>query len=96
MHRQSFWEGVLEDSLRKLADPKGVAVISPTGKPLTIDPLNVALAKAGVYNALAQKQITTWANLRNDAAHGQFTKYDAEQVRQMLIFVQKFCSDYLT
>jgi uncharacterized protein (DUF2164 family) len=88
--------GVLEDSLRKLADSKCVAVVSPTGKPLTIDPLNVALAKAGVYNALVQKQITTWANLRNDAAHGQFTKYDAEQVRQMLLFVQKFCSDFLS
>ena len=88
--------GVLEDSLRKLAVSKGVSIFSSVGKPLTIDPLNAALAKAGAYNALVQKQVTTWANLRNDAAHGQFTKYDAEQVRQMLLFVQKFCSDYLS
>jgi hypothetical protein len=88
--------GVLEDSLRKLADSLGVATVSTAGKPLTIDPLNVTLVKAGAYNALVQKQITTWANLRNDAAHGQFSKYDAEQVHQMLLFVQKFCADHLS
>jgi hypothetical protein len=87
--------GVLEDSLRTLAVRKGVSAITVLGKPLTIDPLNIALAKAGVYNPLVQKQITSWATLRNDAAHGQFAKYDADQVRLMLLFVQKFCADYL-
>jgi len=53
------------------------------------------LAKAGAYGALVQKQITSWANLRNDAAHGHFAKYDVDQVRQMLLFTQKFCADYL-
>jgi len=86
---------VLEDSLRKVAQPSGVATTAANGKSLTIDPLNVALAKAGIYGPLVQKQITTWANLRNDAAHGNFSKYDAEQVRQMLLFVQKFCGDFL-
>jgi hypothetical protein len=86
---------VLEDSLRALATRKGSPIVSPAGKPLTIDPLNVALAKAGTYGPLVQKQITSWANLRNDAAHGHFSKYDADQVRQMLLFVQKFSSDYL-
>jgi hypothetical protein len=86
---------VLEDALRKVATAAGVATVSPNGKPLTIDPLNVAIAKTGTYGPLVQKQITTWANLRNDAAHGNFSKYDAEQTRQMLLFVQKFCADYL-
>ncbi len=86
---------VLEDSLRKIADANGVAVLSSKGKPLTLDPLNAALAKKGVYNALVQKQITSWADLRNDAAHGHFDQYDSDQVQQMLLFVQKFCADYL-
>jgi hypothetical protein len=86
---------VLEDSLRKLAATHNVPVTSSGGKALTIDPLNVALAKAGAYGPLVQKQITTWANLRNDAAHGHFEKYDQDQVKQMLLFVQKFCADYL-
>ena len=86
---------VLEDSLRKIAGTNGVAVLSSKGKPLTLDPLNAALAKKGVYNALVQKQITSWANLRNDAAHGHFDRYDSDQVQQMLLFVQKFCADHL-
>lgn len=86
---------VLEDSLRKIAGSHSVPTVGPNGKPLTMDPLNVSIAKATVYGPLVQKQITSWANLRNDAAHGHFSKYDAAQVRQMLAFVQKFCADYL-
>ncbi|MGC2457044.1 MAG: hypothetical protein WA435_03505 [Gallionellaceae bacterium] len=86
---------VLEDSLRKIADANGVPTAGSKGQPLTLDPLNVALVKKEVYGPLVQKQITSWANLRNDAAHGHFTNYDAAQVKQMLFFVQKFCADFL-
>lgn len=85
----------LEDALRKLATARNVSILSAAGKPLTIDPMNVALAKDGAYGALVQKQVTTWATLRNDAAHGHFARYDSAQVKQMLLFVQKFCADYL-
>ena len=102
LHRENYKDAaavllgaVLEDSLRKVADANGVSILNSKGKPLTIDPLNAALAKKGVYNALVQKQITSWANLRNDAAHGKFSEYDSGQVRQMLLFVQKLCADYL-
>lgn len=86
---------ILEDSLRKVAEVNRVDTLNSKGKPLTIDPLNAALARRGVYNALVQKQITSWANLRNDAAHGHFDRYDSDQVQQMLIFVQKFCANFL-
>ena len=86
---------VLEDSLRKIADASGVSTVGSKGRPLTLEPLNVALAKKGDYGPLVKKQITSWANLRNDAAHGHFANYDAAQVKQMLLFVQKFCADYL-
>jgi len=86
---------VLEDSLRKLAESNGVPTNGSNGRPLTMDPLNAGLAKSGVYGQLIQKQVTSWANLRNDAAHGNSDAYDADQVRQMLLFVQKFCGDYL-
>ena len=69
---------VLEDSLRKIADANGVDILNSKGMPLTLDPLNISLAKKGVYNALVQKQITSWANLRNDAAHGHFDRYDSD------------------
>jgi hypothetical protein len=87
--------GVLEDALRKLAQSSGLPLEGSSGRPLTIDPLNTALFKAGVYKPLTQKQITSWAELRNSAAHGHYTNYTADDVRQMLYFVQKFCGDYL-
>lgn len=86
---------VLEDTLRKIAEANSIPVTNQKGKPLTIDPLNIEVSKQGVYGPLVQKQVTSWANLRNDAAHGHFDKYDESQVKHMLLFVQKFCADYL-
>jgi len=86
---------VLEDGLRKLAEANGISTINESGKTLTIDPLNSELAKAGVYNKLVQKQITSWADLRNNAAHGHYDQYDKKQVEMMLLFTQGFFSKYL-
>lgn len=86
---------VLEDTLRKLAYSNGIQTVNAKGKPLTIDPLNSELVKVGVYNKLVQKQITSWADLRNNAAHGHYDKYDSKQVEIMLLFVQTFCADHL-
>jgi hypothetical protein len=88
---------VLEDTLRKLAEANVnvIATRKHNGNPLTIDPLNVECAKAGIYDKLVQKQVTGWGDLRNKAAHGEYGEYDADQVRMMLLFVKKFASDYL-
>ncbi len=51
---------VLEDSLRKISDAHRLPT-TRNARQLTIDPLDVALAQAGVYGALIQKQVTTWA-----------------------------------
>ena len=76
---------VLEDSLRKIADSNGIETLKANGKPLSMEPLNVSLRKKEAYGPLVQKQITSWANLRNDAAHGHYDRYDAEQTKQMLL-----------
>lgn len=86
---------VLEDSMRKLCVKQCLSIENENGKPLTIEPLNSSLVKAGIYNKLIQKQITSWADLRNKAAHGHYSEYDKSQVQMMLLFVQKFASDYL-
>ncbi|ARU03533.1 hypothetical protein CCO03_01500 [Comamonas serinivorans] len=86
---------VLEDGLRKLSERGGLPLLADSGKPLTIDPLNTQLAKADVYSKLVQKQITSWAHIRNKAAHGEFSEYSMEQVRMMLLFVQNFASEHL-
>lgn len=86
---------VLEDTLRKLAIKNSIAITNDKGKKLTIEPLNVELAKKEVYNQLIKKQITSWADLRNNAAHGHYEEYDKKQVGDMLLFVQSFSSEYL-
>lgn len=87
---------VLEDGLRKLCERASLPVVTDSGKRLTIDPLNAGLAKADVYSKLVQKQITSWAHVRNKAAHGEFDEYNVEQVRMMLLFVQSFAGEHLT
>jgi hypothetical protein len=86
---------VLEDTLRQLSLKSKVATVNPSGRPLTIDPLNMALAASNVYSKLVQKQITTWAHVRNKAAHGEYREYTKEQVEMMLLFVQSFCAEHL-
>ncbi|MCK9639873.1 MAG: hypothetical protein M0R39_08185 [Prolixibacteraceae bacterium] len=86
---------VLEDTLRKLAIANDISTTNEKGKLLTIEPLNVELAKKEVYNQLMRKQITSWADIRNSAAHGHYDQYDAKQVDQMQQFVQAFAADYI-
>ena len=56
--------------------------------------MNDELAKAGAYNALKKKQITAWADLRNNAAHGNTTAYTAADVGTFLRDVSDFCANY--
>jgi hypothetical protein len=84
---------VLEDTLRKLAYANGIKTTNDKGKILTMEPLNIELAKKDIYNKLVQKQITSWADLRNNAAHGHYDKYDEKQVEMMALFVQNFCAE---
>lgn len=86
---------VLEDGLRKLSERAALPLASDTGKSLTLDPLNAQLAKAEIYSKLIQKQITSWAHIRNKAAHGEFGEYTLDQVKMMLLFVQGFTAEHL-
>jgi hypothetical protein len=46
--------------------------------------MNDDLTKAGVYNSLVQKQIASFAAIRNCAAHGKINEFNAEQVKTMI------------
>jgi predicted metal-binding protein len=82
---------VLEDCLRKLCDRNSITLLAKA----TIEPMNVELAKAGIYNKLWQKKITALADLRNKAAHnlGGFTDKDVED---MIRDVRRFMEDYFS
>lgn len=64
----------------------------PIGK---LDRMNTDLAKATAYNIAKQKQITAWADLRNKAAHGEWSAYSAADVADMLSGVERFIADFL-
>ena len=85
--------GVLEATLRKTCDVHGV----PYDPRATMEPLNVALATHAppVYNKLVQKQITAWADLRNNAAHSRYSEYTKKQVADMLGWVRDFSARHL-
>ncbi len=49
------------------------------------------IAEAGrrsLVLSLEQKQITAWLQLRNDAAHGHYDRYEFEQVKAMIIGIR--------
>jgi len=74
--------GVLESHLRKLADLNGIRLDdlkNDVSVPRKAEMLNQDLGKAA-YGLLEQKQITAWLDLRNKAAHGKYTEYQATQV----------------
>lgn len=87
---------VLEDALRKIADNNGIAIEKDDGNLKTLDPLNTDIYKENIYDKLILKQVTTWGDLRNSAAHGHYDNYDEKQVHMMLEFVEKFCSEYIS
>jgi hypothetical protein len=80
---------VLETTLRQLCAAKGLAV----GK---LDKMNADLAKAGQYNSLVQKQVTSLAAVRNSAAHGDKTAFTKADVSVMLTEVQRLVGSWLT
>lgn len=81
----------LESHLKKLAI-KNAIPIDIVGKPVKADKLNSDLTKANVYTILDQKNITAWLDLRNKAAHGNYTEYNVDQVKLLIASIRDFIS----
>ncbi len=85
---------VLEEHVRKLCTKSGIPIEVPDSRGVLrtkkADSLNSELASASVYNKLDQKNVTAWLDLRNKAAHGQYTEYTKEQVDLLLQSVRDF------
>ena len=88
---------ILEDSLRRLCDRQTPPLTStkPNGEYKMLNALIDDLKKAGVFNELKAKQLRSWADIRNAAAHGQFDEFARSDVEQMLKGVQAFLADYM-
>lgn len=83
---------MLEDGLKKICDKKSIA-LPPKA---TIDPINIGLAKAGIYTKLVQKKITALADLRNKAAHGEWDQFYHNDVEDMIRDVRRFMEEYFS
>ncbi len=91
--------GELEKHVRKLCVSNGIDVFLPpssTGEPQPkkVERLNAELASINVYGKLDQKHITSWLDLRNKAAHGDYHEYNEEQVSLMIQGVREFMTRY--
>jgi hypothetical protein len=83
---------ILEDSLRQLCQRNGVTIpLKPK-----LDSMNSELAKKGVYNVLVQKRITWLADIRNKAAHGEWSEFSKTDVDRMVPQIRDFVTDYGT
>ena len=86
---------VLEEHLRQLCERNAIPVETiKSGKPSPkkADLLNSELASASVYSKLDQKNVTSWLDLRNKAAHGRYSEYSKEQVELLYQGVTNFMS----
>jgi hypothetical protein len=80
----------LEGHLRRLGEKSSIEITDGEGRPLKADRLNADLVKAQAYEKTDQKAITAWLGLRNDAAHGDYEKYEAAQVSLMIAGIRDF------
>lgn len=84
---------VLEEHLRNLCIKNGIPTETDKDGKIEFkkaDRLNQDLYSANIYNKLDNKSVTTWLDLRNKAAHGQYGQYNIEQVNMMYQGVLEF------
>jgi hypothetical protein len=85
----------LESHLRQLSNKYGVPVEytakDGSTKKKKAESLNQELGK-NAYSLFDQKQITAWLDLRNNAAHGNYSEYNHDQVAKLIEWVANFIS----
>lgn len=90
--------GVLEEHLRKLCQKNGIDITyqNPKGDtvPKKASVLNQDLVKNDVYNEGQKKSIDAWLTIRNYAAHGEYSKYNKDQVVNLLDGLRLFFTSF--
>jgi hypothetical protein len=88
---------VLEKALHTLCGQQQppISLKGPNGAFLSLGPLVDALKKAEVFNEAKAKQLRAWADLRNLAAHGEFSQFKRGDVEHMIAGINGFLADYL-
>jgi uncharacterized protein YutE (UPF0331/DUF86 family) len=69
--------------------------VNTRGEPRALNSLIDELKKAEVFNELKAKQLRSWADIRNAAAHGHFGDFSKADVAQMISGINNFLADCL-
>lgn len=85
---------VLESHLRGLCAKHDIATLSEGGQGKKAETINADLRKADVYPSSRQKQVITWQDIRNRAAHGEFDKFADQEVKLMIMGIRDFIAAY--
>jgi len=86
--------GVLESTLRTMCERHGVE-IGPREKIGTLNDKLAKKLKPPAYSSMDHKQIITWAELRDNAAHAHYDRYSEQDVADMLKWVRAFAARHL-
>jgi hypothetical protein len=86
--------GVLEEHVRKLCGKHGIPINDSNSKPLKATYLNDQLKAANAYGNLEHKNVASWQDLRNKAAHGRYQDYDSGHVELFLMGVRHFVATH--
>jgi len=85
--------GTIEQHLRQLAIKYSLPTTTSNSTgvvPRKAEQINQDLAAAAVYSKLDQKNVTAWLDLRNKAAHAQYTSYTVAQVELLISSIRDF------
>jgi len=85
--------GTLEAYLRQLCNKHKISTeiqLSNRVRPKKADSMNSDLARISAYTKLDQKNITSWLDLRNKAAHGEYGEYTKDQVQLYITGIGDF------
>jgi len=63
-------------------------------RPKKADQMNSDLAREGIYSKLEQKQVISWLDIRNNAAHEHYDEYNDEQVKLLILGLRSFFIRY--
>jgi hypothetical protein len=82
--------GALERGLRDIAQSRDVRL----GASGDLAGLNARLAQAGAYNAVRQKEVQYFIDIRNKAAHGHFDQFSRDDAKKLTEGVRELLATY--
>jgi hypothetical protein len=87
---------VLENNLRSLCEKQNppLETKKTNGKNKTMSPLIDELKKANIINEIKAKQLRSWADIRNAAAHGHHDEVDRKDVERMIDGITDFLASF--